>query len=216
MDYKYRDLLLNVPTRHVIHSLEENDAGLRSQLRRIADIDINNFFILGSVQSVSKVLSIGQSIQLSGAKYAWYGLTQDTDTDVSCNGCNGDKMIMIPKSGNNRVSTLKRSKGIEGGPDIDVAFYYDTVHIAVSAVSTMKDAGNWPSIEYKKCNEYTDTEPIERDIGLLSTMKTLAVSHIFSTFCIPKYIQVFTILGHNSSAFCTYSLCYNRTHEFGC
>ena len=178
MDYKYRDLLLNVPTRHVIHSLEENDAGLRSQLRRIADIDINNFFILGSVQSVSKVLSIGQSIQLSGAKYAWYGLTQDTDTDVSCSGCNGDKMIMIPKSGNNRVSTLKRSKGIEGGPDIDVAFYYDTVHIAVSAVSTMKDAGNWPSIEYKKCNEYTDTEPIERDIGLLSTMKTLAVSHI--------------------------------------
>mgnify|MGYP002045148698 FL=1 len=184
---------MNVPTRHVIHSLEENDAGLRSQLRRIADIDINNFFILGSVQTVSKVLSVGHSIQLSGAKYAWYGLTQDTDTDVSCIECNGDKMIMLPKSGNNRVSTLKRSKGIEGGPDIDVAFYYDSVHIAVSAVSTMKDAGNWPSIDYKKCNEYTDTEPIERDIGLLSTMKTLAVSHIFLRihYCIPKYIETF-------------------------
>ena len=184
MEYKYRDLLLNVPARHVIHPIKATDAEIRTQLRGIANVDINNFFVLASMQTVSKLLSIGQSMQLSGAKYAWYGLTKDTGEDVSCNGCTGGKMIMVPKSKNNRVSTIRRSKGIEGGSDIEVAFYYDTVHIAVSAVSTMKEAGNWPTIEYKKCTEYAETEPIVRDISLLSTMKNLAVS---------KYIFVFLI-----------------------
>ena len=45
-----------------------------------------------------------------------------------------------------QVSDLRRNFGVEGGPDADIAFYFDTLHLALSAVSSMKEAGTWPTI----------------------------------------------------------------------
>jgi hypothetical protein len=45
-----------------------------------------------------------------------------------------------------KVSDLRRNFGVEGGPDADIAFYFDTLHLALSAVSSMKEAGTWPTI----------------------------------------------------------------------
>ena len=45
-----------------------------------------------------------------------------------------------------KVSDLRRNFGVEGGPDADIAFYFDTLHLALSAVSSMKEAGTWPVI----------------------------------------------------------------------
>ena len=41
---------------------------------------------------------------------------------------------------------MRRNFGVEGGPDADIAFYFDTLHLALSAVSSMKEAGTWPTI----------------------------------------------------------------------
>ena len=82
-------------------------------------------------------------------------------------------------SGSNKVASLRTNLGIEGQPDIDVAFYYDVFHLAVQAVSKMKDEGSWPAagtMEYKKCNEYTQTDPITRNLNLLQSLKTVSVS----------------------------------------
>ena len=76
MDYKNKNLLLNIPTRHVIDMIKENDGELRQQLKMLAKIDLNNFFILGSTETISKVFSVGNSLKLIGSKYAWYGLTK--------------------------------------------------------------------------------------------------------------------------------------------
>ena len=76
MDYKNKNLLLNIPTRHVIDMTKENDGELRQQLKMLAKIDLNNFFILGSTETISKVFSVGNSLKLIGSKYAWYGLTK--------------------------------------------------------------------------------------------------------------------------------------------
>ena len=75
MDYKNKNLLLNIPTRHVIDKIKDNEAELRQHLKMLAEIDLNNFFVLGSSDVISKVFSAGNSLKLIGPKYAWYGLT---------------------------------------------------------------------------------------------------------------------------------------------
>ena len=36
---------------------------------------LNNFFIIGTTDQISKIMSFGKSMNLVGTKYAWYGLT---------------------------------------------------------------------------------------------------------------------------------------------
>ena len=76
MDYKNKNLLLNIPTRHVIDMIKENDAELRQQLKMLNEIALNNFFVLGSTEVISKVFRVGNSLKFIGSKYAWYGLTK--------------------------------------------------------------------------------------------------------------------------------------------
>lgn len=56
MDHKYKALLQNIPTRHVITAIM-SDAGERAdQIKKLRNLDINNFFILGSLSSIKSVL----------------------------------------------------------------------------------------------------------------------------------------------------------------
>ena len=79
-------------------------------------------------------------------------------------------MFMMPIPLNNKVSSLRRNLGIEGTPDVDIAFYFDTVHLALKAVSSMKDSGTWPAMEYKKCNEYNQQEPLINNVNLMPAL----------------------------------------------
>lgn len=55
MDHKYKALLQNFPTRHVITAIG-NDRDRAEQIEKLRNLDINNFFILGSFASIKKVL----------------------------------------------------------------------------------------------------------------------------------------------------------------
>lgn len=55
MDHKYKALLQNIPTRHVITSIAK-PADRPQQIAKLRNLDINNFFILGSLQSIRDVL----------------------------------------------------------------------------------------------------------------------------------------------------------------
>jgi glutamate receptor, ionotropic, invertebrate len=55
MDHKYKALLQNIPTRHVITAIgNEQERG--EQIEKLRNLDINNFFILGSLPSIKFVL----------------------------------------------------------------------------------------------------------------------------------------------------------------
>lgn len=55
MDHKYKALLQNIPTRHVITAIAPA-ADRAQQIEKLRNLDINNFFILGSLQSIKEVL----------------------------------------------------------------------------------------------------------------------------------------------------------------
>ena len=76
------------------------------------------------------------------------------------------------ESKNNLVNDLRNMYGIESRPDIDVAFYFDTLHMGLKAVSSMKDAGTWPEIQYEKCNDNVDVIP--RNLNLLRSLQSVS------------------------------------------
>jgi hypothetical protein len=55
VDHKYKALLQNIPTRHVITAIA-GDRERSEQLTKLRNLDINNYFILGTLESIKKVL----------------------------------------------------------------------------------------------------------------------------------------------------------------
>lgn len=55
MDHKYKALLQNLPARHVITAIA-NPHEMKDQIKRLRNLDIHNFFILGSYKVISDVL----------------------------------------------------------------------------------------------------------------------------------------------------------------
>lgn len=67
MDHKYKALLQNIPTRHVITAIAK-PADRPQQISKLRGLDINNFFILGSLQSIRDVLG---RWQFSACRFLW-------------------------------------------------------------------------------------------------------------------------------------------------
>lgn len=63
MDHKYKALLQNIPTRHVITEIAPV-AERERQIENLRNLDINNFFILGSLESIQEVLRTFLAIKL--------------------------------------------------------------------------------------------------------------------------------------------------------
>ena len=60
-------------------------------------------------------------------------------------------MFMFPRTDSNKVPNLRRNKGIESTPDIDVAFYHDLTEIGLKGIAHLKDNGLWPEMEFTTC-----------------------------------------------------------------
>lgn len=55
MNHKYKALLQNIPTRHVIFPIAA-PPDRTHQIEELRNLDINNFFILGRLTSIRAVL----------------------------------------------------------------------------------------------------------------------------------------------------------------
>lgn len=78
MEYKYKSLLINMATRHIIVRVN-NAESIVKQLTRFRDLDIVNFFILGGLPTVKIALDTASTKQYFGKKFAWHVITQVTE-----------------------------------------------------------------------------------------------------------------------------------------
>lgn len=67
MDHKYKSLLQNIQTRHVITAIADGDSARADQIERLRNLDINNFFILASIKTIGQVL--GKSMILNSGDF---------------------------------------------------------------------------------------------------------------------------------------------------
>lgn len=56
MDHKYKSLLQNVACRHIITPIKDGTQNLSNQLIQLRKLDIVNFFVLGSLNNIQRVL----------------------------------------------------------------------------------------------------------------------------------------------------------------
>lgn len=84
MNHKYKSLLQNIPTRHIISEVEDARS-IKRQLTRFRDLDIVNYFILGRLSTIKTILDNANANKFFGKKYAWHIITQVIDNiEVLC------------------------------------------------------------------------------------------------------------------------------------
>jgi hypothetical protein len=73
MDHKYKSLLQNIPTRHMIVKADLKDG--KEQLKRLRERDIFNYFIVGRISTIKNVLDSAEENEFFERQFAWHGIT---------------------------------------------------------------------------------------------------------------------------------------------
>ncbi|XP_025153353.1 ionotropic receptor 25a isoform X1 [Harpegnathos saltator] len=178
MNHKYKSLLLNVPTRHVINEMETTTDGVRLQLSGLRDLDVVNYFLLGTSDSVNIVLDSGESLSFTGNKYGWFVLTLDDEMWPSCLCENITVLFMKPQppaaaDDKNQAEFAARA-GLPK-PLITSGFYYDLTLLGVRAMKLALDDGEWPlEPRHIDCDNYNGTNRPTRGLDLFAKLTAIS------------------------------------------
>lgn len=143
LNHKYRSLLLNVGTRHVIVDIEKNKEQAREQIIKLRELNIVHFFILGNQETICMALRIAESENYTGEFYSWYMITLDDFTPVC--GCNDISLMFIKPKFLNKTQFVEFALNEnQPKPLITAAFYNDLTRIAVMGMKAAIVAGEWP------------------------------------------------------------------------
>ncbi|XP_017786976.1 PREDICTED: ionotropic receptor 25a [Nicrophorus vespilloides] len=163
MDHKFKSLLQNVATRHVIAPISPDNQ--KDQLMNLRKLDIVNFFVLGSLNNIKRVLDAADGVSFFNRKYAWHAITQDKG-DIKCVCRNATVMFAKPTLDNqyqDRNGLIRTSYQLNADPEIAASFYFD---LALHTFLTIKDIiseGAWPgNMSYITCDDYNGKNTPER------------------------------------------------------
>ncbi|CAF4958003.1 unnamed protein product [Pieris macdunnoughi] len=189
MDHKYKSLLLNMPTRHLItpvKSLSVDD--IKTQLQTLRELGITNFFVIGSLRTIHNVLNAANEKEYFGRKTVWFALTLDKG-DISCQ-CNATIVLMQPTpdaSSKDRLEKLKTTYNMNGEPEIISAFYFDLSLRTFLAIKSLLDSGMWPkSMKYIGCDYFDGKNTPTRMIDLKTAFKEIKETSSYAPIFIPN------------------------------
>ena len=168
MDHKYKSLLLNVATRHVINEIEPEAVGIKNQLSFLRDLDIVNYFVLGNENVMNAALETAEAFNFTGKKFGWFLLTPEINVSPSCDCKNISALFMRPEFS-------KKNPTIEPSfpkPVLSSAFYYDLVQLGIHAMKSALDNEDWPmEPEHITCNDYDSTNTPKRKLNFFNRLK---------------------------------------------
>ncbi|KAL0269510.1 UNVERIFIED_CONTAM: hypothetical protein PYX00_007214 [Menopon gallinae] len=174
MDHKYKSLLQNIPTRHVISAIEDTRS-IKRHLTKMRDLDVVNFFILGRLSTIKVVLDNANINKYFGKKFAWHAITQDRGP-IKCSCTNASVLFLKPEpdpDSRDRLGKLKSTYSLTSEPEITSAFYFDIMFRTFTAIKTMLDEGEWPKeMEYILCEDFNeDKVPRRNNLDLRKYLK---------------------------------------------
>ncbi|XP_066943242.1 ionotropic receptor 25a [Macrobrachium rosenbergii] len=165
MDHKYKSLLQNLPCRHIMVMIESTEAAIRNQTKRLKDADIVNFFAVGTLDTISKVLDAATANNMFGRKYSWYGLSKDRN-DIQC-GCENATVVFLRPSmtteTKGRLTMLKQSYQMNAMPEIDAMFYFNYALRGIKAAGQLAAQGKYTNFKFLKCAAFDENNPPARD-----------------------------------------------------
>lgn len=179
MHHKYKSLLLNVPTRHIISNLQNSTESVMKQLSRMRDLDVVNYFLMGDKKSIDMVLDAAISLSFTGRKYAWLILSLNDELWPSCPCENITVLFLKPESPTvgNQSQAESVVRTILPKPLITSAFYYDLTLLGVNAMKSALDSGDWP-LEPRQidCNIYNETNTPTRGLDFLAKLMEISTN----------------------------------------
>nr|CAD7411030.1 unnamed protein product [Timema cristinae] len=135
MDHKYKSLLQNLPTRHVIIKVNES-MPVKKQIQKLRDLDIFNFFIVGRLSTIKDVLDNANINKFFAPHFAWHAFTLEDD-QLRCSCKESTVIFLHPEPEpecKDRLKEIQETYGLEGKPDITSAFYFDFTLRALLAI----------------------------------------------------------------------------------
>ncbi|CAK1585204.1 unnamed protein product [Parnassius mnemosyne] len=190
MDHKYKSLLQNIPTRHVITPVKSfSKDEIKTQLRSLRELDIVNFFIIGSLRTIKNVLDSADENQYFGRKTAWFALSLDKG-DVSC-GCKDATIVYLRPTpdakSKDRLGKIKTTYSMNGEPEITSAFYFDLSLRSFLAIKSLLDSGSWPNdMQYITCEDYNGKNTPSRTLDLKTAFQEIKETPTYAPFYIPE------------------------------
>nr|AFC91757.2 putative ionotropic receptor IR25a [Cydia pomonella] len=190
MDHKYKSLLQNIPTRHVITPVKSfNRDEIKTQLRSLRELDIVNFFVVGSLRTIKNVLDAADENQYFGRKTAWFALTLDKG-DISC-GCKDATIVYMKPTpdakSRDRLGKIKTTYSMNGEPEITSAFYFDLSLRTFLTVKSLLDSGKWPNdMRYISCDDYDGKNTPNRTLDLKTAFHEIKETPTYAPFFIPE------------------------------
>lgn len=174
MNHKYKSLLLNVPTRHVINGLQDTVDNVRDQLSKLRDLDVVNYFLLGDGDTINMLLDSGESLGFTGRKYGWFILTLDDELWPNC-ACENITILFFkpdaPMVDSEKSQAESVVRTMLPKPLITSAFYYDLTLLGVNAMKSALDNGDWPlEPHHIDCNTYDETNSSARGLDFLAKL----------------------------------------------
>ena len=172
MDHKYKSLLLNVPTRHVIVQAKDTDEKARHQLSQFRELDLVNYFVLGDEKTLTMELDAAQMLNFTGRKYSWYALTQD-DFVPKCECKNLSLIFFKPQhTANSQQRISELSSGSLPKPHLTSAFYYDLTRLGITAIYSAIRDSHWPrEPKHISCDAYNESNTPVRTFNFLQALK---------------------------------------------
>nr|BAR64798.1 ionotropic receptor [Ostrinia furnacalis] len=190
MDHKYKSLLQNIPTRHVITPVKSfNKDEIKTQLRSLRELDIVNFFVVGSLRTIKNVLDAADENQYFGRKTAWFALSLDKG-DITC-GCKDATIVYMRPTpdakSRDRLGKIKTTYSMNGEPEITSAFYFDLSLRTFLAVKSLLDSGKWPNdMKYITCDDYDGKNTPNRTLDLKAAFQEIKETPTYAPFYIPE------------------------------
>ncbi|CAG9835987.1 unnamed protein product [Diabrotica balteata] len=168
MDHKYKSLLQNVATRHIITPIKDGNEVV-DQLNQLRKLDLLNYFILASLSNIKRVLDAADTLSFFNRKFAWHAITQD-DGEIKCVCRNATILFVKPLPNTtyqDRLGTMQRTYQLNTEPIIASAFYFDLSLHSFIAIKELIADGVWKNAvtNYITCDEYNGNNSPKR-IGL--------------------------------------------------
>lgn len=168
MDHKYKALLQNIPTRHVISAMAPASEQ-KVQIEKLRNLDINNFFVLGTLASITGILGGKKCIIWSSDKlmlileaakpeyfernFGWHAITLESGSaELSCRSClNASVMLLRPQIDpeyRERMQLIRDKYNLTVEPQISAMFYFD---LAVKSMLAIRFFLNFPRFPIFTC-----------------------------------------------------------------
>nr|AFP33229.1 ionotropic receptor [Locusta migratoria] len=169
MDHKYKSLLQNVPTRHIINEIKFQN--IANQLSTFKQREVFNYFILGRMDTVNKVLEAAADMEFYGRQFGWYAITQD-EGNPSCQKCGKGASVLHVKP-NDAEGTVVGAEN----PKLAYQFYYELFRNTFLAIGQMIKEESWPDMRYIPCEEYEENKnvPPTRKLNLLEALQQISM-----------------------------------------